>query len=605
MTKKLFGAVLAFAMLATGVLAPVNHADAATYNFTRDLTIGSTGADVVQLQQFLVARGLLVMPAGVSYGYFGGLTQSALGRYQASVGISPTAGYFGPITRAHMNVMTIPGTGTPTTPDDDDDDDDELQGGEGDINDFDVLSSPNNEEISENDEVRVLGFEFEAEDSDLRVERVDVHVEQTNDTEIWDIVEEARLMHGDEEVASVTSLDDEDEWSDEDDDVYGIRFDDIDDGIVREGDTDRWYVEFVAVSNIDSADFGDSFEVYIPDDGVRAIDAEGIDIYAPTSDSESNTLTVEEQDGSEITVSESDDNPDSGIIVIDDEDETDDVDVLAFEIESEDSAFELNEIRVYATSSSSSVASLVSELILEIDGQEFDGDLVGSGTSVYYSFDIDGDVEIDEDDIAEAVVRASFNKQEGNYSASGESIMFAVEGNATSVQGESVSTGDDIEDDDISGTAEGNEMNLALSGVDVEVTSKDSQLITPNTGSPYVSHTFTFEVTAIEDTVYVPLTAGTGTEGFSFNVTAGSGTTNFTVDQLSDNTESNNRVRINAGQTAEFEVVVTFNPDSDQSYRAELDEVRFYEAAVGGTASIYEAPDTSEFKSSNTFVPGN
>src|SRR3990167_1093619 len=39
--------------------------------FTMNLTIGSTGPEVVALQQIMVAQGRLVMPVGVAYGYFG------------------------------------------------------------------------------------------------------------------------------------------------------------------------------------------------------------------------------------------------------------------------------------------------------------------------------------------------------------------------------------------------------------------------------------------------------------------------------------------------------------------------------------------------------
>lgn len=73
------------------------------YVFTKDLTMGSTGPDVVALQKYLVKVGLMVMPQGVSYGFFGEITRGAVARYQMKYGISPTAGYFGPKTRDHLN----------------------------------------------------------------------------------------------------------------------------------------------------------------------------------------------------------------------------------------------------------------------------------------------------------------------------------------------------------------------------------------------------------------------------------------------------------------------------------------------------------------------
>ncbi len=79
--------------------------------FTRDLTIGSTGSDVTALQNILVTKGFLAMPAGVAKGSFGTATQAALARYQASLGIYPANGYFGQTTRAKVNLSP---TATPS-----------------------------------------------------------------------------------------------------------------------------------------------------------------------------------------------------------------------------------------------------------------------------------------------------------------------------------------------------------------------------------------------------------------------------------------------------------------------------------------------------------
>jgi hypothetical protein len=68
--------------------------------FTRNLTVGNTGQDVTKLQVFLNNTGhLKVLPTG----YFGSLTKKALAEYQKSVGIVPALGYFGPVTRLHVN----------------------------------------------------------------------------------------------------------------------------------------------------------------------------------------------------------------------------------------------------------------------------------------------------------------------------------------------------------------------------------------------------------------------------------------------------------------------------------------------------------------------
>jgi hypothetical protein len=93
--------------------------------FDRNLTVGSSGADVKCLQALLnqsadtqvAATG--VGSAGNETTYFGSKTTAAVMAYQTKNAISPVAGYVGPITRASLNAAltasTTTGTGTGTT----------------------------------------------------------------------------------------------------------------------------------------------------------------------------------------------------------------------------------------------------------------------------------------------------------------------------------------------------------------------------------------------------------------------------------------------------------------------------------------------------------
>ena len=88
--------------------------------FSGDLTVGSKGDAVSNLQTFLKDQGVSIYPEGLVTGYFGALTKAALARYQAAQGISPAAGYFGPLTRANVNAklaLVTPGVpGVPAVP---------------------------------------------------------------------------------------------------------------------------------------------------------------------------------------------------------------------------------------------------------------------------------------------------------------------------------------------------------------------------------------------------------------------------------------------------------------------------------------------------------
>ncbi len=90
-------------------LAFATSAMAAT--FPANLSMGSTGQSVKDLQMVLNASADTqvaatgVGSAGNESMYFGALTKAAVMKFQAKHGISPAAGYVGPITRAVLNGM--------------------------------------------------------------------------------------------------------------------------------------------------------------------------------------------------------------------------------------------------------------------------------------------------------------------------------------------------------------------------------------------------------------------------------------------------------------------------------------------------------------------
>lgn len=72
-----------------------------------DLEVGSTGAAVMALQQYLIqensgAAAQKLKAAGAT-GAFGPVTKAALVEFQLGKGISPASGYYGPVTRAYVN----------------------------------------------------------------------------------------------------------------------------------------------------------------------------------------------------------------------------------------------------------------------------------------------------------------------------------------------------------------------------------------------------------------------------------------------------------------------------------------------------------------------
>ena len=81
-------------------IAPVTKAQANAI-FHRSLSMGAKGDDVTALQTALEQKGFLVMPSGVSKGYLGALTRTAIIKYQKSIGL-PQVGTFGPLTKTKL-----------------------------------------------------------------------------------------------------------------------------------------------------------------------------------------------------------------------------------------------------------------------------------------------------------------------------------------------------------------------------------------------------------------------------------------------------------------------------------------------------------------------
>jgi hypothetical protein len=97
-------------MVVIGLQTATTHAQTQlavppSYVYNNDLTLGSSGADVTQLQTWLMNNGYSIpsVSSGMANkGYFGTQTRAALISYQRSIGL-PAFGFFGPLTRQYFN----------------------------------------------------------------------------------------------------------------------------------------------------------------------------------------------------------------------------------------------------------------------------------------------------------------------------------------------------------------------------------------------------------------------------------------------------------------------------------------------------------------------
>lgn len=646
------------ALIAAGVIAPDKVASAkaaagcdvamaSAYTFTRDLTVGASGADVTALQNFLLSNGNSI-PAGAT-GYFGAQTQAALAAYQAAKGISPAVGYFGPITMAYINANVVTpvtppvggtfpagctsavgfsattglscspvglpagctstvgyspttgascSTGAPGTP--------SMSGDEGELDTFNSLTGLDSSVDEGQEDVKVFGVKFEAEDSDMMINRIDVEISTSDagsgeSSQLDDYITEVSLMIDGDKVATM-DVDD----ASEDDDVYTFRFKGLD-NVVKEDATAKVYVLVSAVNNIDSGDTAVNLSVDIQADGIRATDGAGIsDEYVSDSTFTAKTFSVGEEDTASVSISSSDEDPDASILVVDDEDDSSEYVVFVFDAESEDSDSTIDTVTIDVVSASSTVNALIKDLTLTVGGEDYDGTIASTtASSTSFSFDVDNDVTMDADEDVEFVVKAVFNQQVGNYSATGESVIFSLD--AADLDTEDSNTGDSNTE---TGSADGASHSLSLVGVSVTMVDVSTVTSVDGGNGDYVTHKLTLSVKSLEDTIYVPLNATTTastTAGFVLErIQAWTGTTTINIIQTSDLDVDTvyGSVKISKGQTATIEITVVNNPTADGFVGLELDTVRFSETA-GAYGITFTVPDTSAYQTTNSFVPAD
>lgn len=91
-------------IIAISFICCMGNAQAASFVFTRDLSLGTRNSDVSALQQFLIDGKFLTISAPT--GYFGPATRAAVSKWQTSVGINPPVGFFGRLSREKISSQT-------------------------------------------------------------------------------------------------------------------------------------------------------------------------------------------------------------------------------------------------------------------------------------------------------------------------------------------------------------------------------------------------------------------------------------------------------------------------------------------------------------------
>ena len=507
--------------IAGGSTTTTGGTNAATSMFDKDLTVGSTGSNVVDLQRWLVNNQYLTMPAGVAYGYFGNLTKAAVARFQVAKGITPAVGYFGPKTMAVLNAMlaasgtgstttttTTPGCGVGalyssttgalcsttttttggvgiTTP-----------GAEGTI----TVTSSNANVVSTayagDSKDKILGFKVQAAGSDVAVQRVkvDLGVNTTQYNKEWQtlyVVDDAGNALASLPMNSSTVVKDSGEYYAT---LTGMN------AIVSKGTNRQFYIAADLYPSIDSAiTAATGPTIQLADSGVRAVDGAGIDQYGPSTGSTvSNQVSLAGSlsDEASLTVSSNASTPSASTVVATDgadNNQYDKLSILTFDVQAKKDSVEITDAVMCIVKSGTGTANASSTYYL------FDGSTpIGSASAGYTGCATFSNVNytVPKDTTKTLTLKADIRL------AGATGATFTGYASSTGMTAES-SDGSTIAAGYLSGSVTGNGITVRSAGPVITLTSKS---ITTS-GTPESSGATTFSTSTLTATFNLHITA--------------------------------------------------------------------------------------------------
>lgn len=598
-----------------------NTASFCPYTWTRDLSTGSTGADVMKLQQFLnsdpdtrVAAAGSVGSAGMETQYYGPATAAAVSKFQVKyradvlspLGLVNPTGYYGAGTRDKANSLCSSAVVVPDTDDEDeeeeeDEDDSVTLRGEADLKTFETDSASDDdfEEGAEDAEIATVTVEFQ--NGDAEISRIDLALVGSGDEQDpWDVFESISLWVDGDKIAEMNA-DDEDDYLDEDD--GSLRFSGLD-LIGMEDEEVEIVVAATVQNNLDGVSDGEVWVVSF--DALRFFDADGVATTDTTTGDlggAGESFTIEEAGADdEIIVKTSSNDPDATTLQVEDSSKSDWYTVHVFDLDTDDSVndIEINEITVSVVLSSSTYATIIDDAELVIDGVTID-DFTASTTLAGEAdlvFDVDGDVVIDAGDRVEAELMLRFK----SLGVGNEGIT--VQGKVTSVDADAIDAegADDLAASQLSGAATGDAHTLRTTGIDVSPEST-SAAVTVNDGAlnDYATFTVEVEVTAFEQDVYIAID---DTVSLDYDLEDSSGS-DYTVPTASSSVvlastadDDGTYFEITEGETETLTLTVTYTPVvANRAARLVLNSISFAETAVAPTETQTTLP-ASDYRTS-------
>ena len=574
------------------------------FTWTRDLTTGSSGPDVMKLQQFLNADADTRVAAtgagsvGAETEFFGPATAAAVSKmqvkYRAEIlspaGLVNPTGYFGPSSRAVANSKCTGSMDDDMTDGEDEEEDDtssdELSG-EASLDDF-TIESADEDELEEGAEDAVVAeATFEFADGDAEISRLDITASSSagnDETNPWDVFESISLWVDGDKVAEVDAAD-EDDYLDEDD--GSLRFTGLD-IVAMEDEEVEIVIAATLQSSLDGADDGEGWEFAV--EAVRYFDADGV---ATTEDTGLDfgtavTVTIDEAGfEDEITAKTSSNDPDATTLQVEDDAKSDWYTVFVFDLDTDESTndIEINSIKLNASTTLAAYDTLIDDAELVIDGVTIDDVTVANGASTaipaVLTFDVDGDVVIEAGERVEAQLMLRFKSlSPSNEGATVKGSISSLDTTIIDAEG-----ADDIENGQLSGAATGEAHTLRTTGI-ITAPESNSAVVTTgdNAGDDYATFEVEVEITAFEQDVRISTNVATAT---SYSIVNGSGVTvggTSTPVLTSSADENGGYFEINEGETETLTLQVTFDATTaGAAARLVLNSITFDETGTLAT----------------------
>jgi len=513
------------------------------YNFTRSLFVGLKGDDVTALQNYLKGAGYF---NATPTGFFGPVTKAAVAAWQAANGISPAAGFFGPVSIAKYKALvgaapiaspapaaspTPAASPAPAGP-----------ASEGSL-DVKLAASPaDNTEVHLGDTaVAVFGAEIKAKTSDMVVKRIDVNF----NARPWLFFSNVALYDGANAIKGIvpTSANTEEVTAGSD---YKLRFDGLD--FVVPKDATKVVTVKVSMPSAVAQSLPSTITVKVKANGVRAVDTLGLSNTFPGSDL-TRTMVPKGLTAGSVEASLNSASPAERVVQVSTSGVTDNVEALRVDFKAKDNDVTIKRVKFVLTYAGVSTSTKVTGARL------YDGDtqlasvaLLGTGASEIADFTDLTVGPIAKDSTKTLTVKLALNKIGDTAAQEGDNVLVAA--TTTSFSAEDKDFNSIIT---FTGSVTGKKVYLYSKAPQVTMASASLSAI-GDVPQRQASGVMRMNVVALGGDIYIKKNATD-----SFVATSSASSTAFNVSPVSGTTDTASNWKIASGQTGVFDVNVQLN----------------------------------------------